>query len=225
MTFYGLPAFFTGGVFVAAGDVNHDGFADIIVGADKGGGPQVTITSGKDGTRLASFYATSPFFTGGIRVACGDANGDGFADVIAAAAPGGGPQVTVFDGKSLSVVNAFYALPRFFTGGLFVAAGDVNGDGKADIIVGADKGGGPLVTVFNGADTTELGRFFALPTNFTGGVRVGYTGQFQGRPAILAVAGPGGGPQTTAFDGGTLQVLDSFFAFAPAFRGGAFVGG
>ncbi len=223
--FQALPVQFTGGVFVAAGDVNGDGFADIITAADAGGGPQVTITSGKDGSQLASFYATTPSFTGGIRVAAGDLSGTGFADVIAAAGPGGGPQVTIFDGKSLSLLTAFYALPSTFTGGMFIAAGDVNSDGKADIIVGAEKGGGPEVNVFNNLTQQSLYAFFALPSSFTGGVRVGFTPNFNGRPGILTAAGPGGGPEVSITDGGTQAMLGAFFAFAPTFGGGLFVAG
>jgi hypothetical protein len=225
LSFYGLPVGFTGGVFVAAGDVNHDGFADVIVSADRGGGPQVTITSGKDGTRLASFYATVSSFTGGIRVASGDINGDGFADVIATAGPGGGPQVTIFDGKSLSLLTAFYALTPTFTGGLYVGAGDTNGDGKADIIVGADKGGGPQVKVFDGPTQQQLASFFALASTFTGGVRVAGDTTGSGHARILTAAGPGGGPQLSIFDGVSLQLLNSIFAYPSTFTGGVFVGG
>jgi hypothetical protein len=185
----------------------------------------VTITSGRDGSQLASFYATAPTFTGGIRLAVGDVNGDGFADVLAAAGPGGGPQVTVFDGYTLRVQTAFYALMPTFTGGLYIAAGDVNGDGLAEIIAGAEKGGGPQVTVFDGANQAELASFYALPSVFTGGVRVGFSSDAVGRPAILTAAGPGGGPQTTLFDGQSQALLGSFFAFAPTYAGGLFVAG
>jgi hypothetical protein len=223
--FMALPTNFAGGVFVAAGDVNGDGYADIVTSADQGGGPQVTITSGKDGTQLASFYATAPTFTGGIRVACADINGTGFDDVIAAAGPGGGPQVTIFDGASLRLLTAFYALTPSFTGGLYVAAGDLNGDGRAEIIAGAEKGGGPQVAVFDGSTQAQITSFFALPEQFTGGVRVGFSSSVTGAPAILAVAGPGGGPQTALFDGQSYALRDSFFAFAPTYAGGLFVAG
>src|SRR5262249_52610875 len=163
-----------------------------IVAADKGGGPQVTITSGKDGKQLASFYATASTFTGGIRVAAGDVNGDGFADVIATAGPGGGPQGTIFNGQSPILLTPLYALAPHLLGGVHVAAGDTNGHGKADIICGAEKGGGPQVTVFSGPTQLQLASFYALAPSFTGGVRVAAadtTGT--GRASILAAAGPG----------------------------------
>jgi hypothetical protein len=232
-SFFALPSSFTGGVFVAAGDINGDGYADIVVSADKGGGPEVTIFDGKTGNQLTAFFATAPTFTGGIRIAVGDVNGDGFADVIAAAGPGGGPQVTIFDGKTMKLLTSFFAFPPTFTGGLWVAAGDINGDGFTDIIVGADKGGGPQVTVFDGsgvsANNTQapkaLANFFAFSSGFTGGVRVGIVETASGRDNILAGAGPGAGPEVAVFDGLTQQMINAFFALPSGFTGGVFVGG
>ena len=71
-----------------------------------------------------------PGFRGGIRVAMGDLNGDGVLDIITAPGPGGGPHVVAFDGTNLSMLASFLAYAPTFTGGVFVAAGDVNGDGK-----------------------------------------------------------------------------------------------
>ena len=41
------------------------------------------------------------------------------------------------------MTHEFMAYDTRFTGGVWVAVGDVNGDGYADIITGADSGGGP----------------------------------------------------------------------------------
>jgi hypothetical protein len=242
MDFVPLPlqgANFTGGLWVAAGDVNGDGRADIVTAADRGGGPQVVITSGADltgRTALANFFATLNTFTGGIRVACGDLNGDGFADVIAGAGPGGSPQITIFDGRSMQRVTAYFAFgpaSAGFTGGVFVAAGDINGGGLADIIVGAAPGGGPQVTVATFANNTAtlLTSFFAIsPSSFTGGVRVGaaVTRNNTEQLSILAAAGPGGGPQVTFwdFDGTAFQQSFAFNGIQPSsFTNGLFIGG
>lgn len=81
------------------------------------------------------------------------------------------------------------------------------------------------VTGLDGTTRAQLASFYGLPSQFTGGVRVGYSGSFKGRAAILTAAGPGGAPQVTRFDGLSLAVLGSFFACSPQFAGGVFVAG
>jgi hypothetical protein len=217
---------FLGGVNVAVGDVNGDGIPDIITGADAGGGPQVKVFSGKDLSLLCSFYAYDPHFSGGVRVAAGDVNGDGYADIITGAGPGGGPHVEVFSGKNGAQLQSFMAYASSFTGGVYVAAGDVNGDGKADIITGAGAGGAPQVNVYNGANGALLESFLAYDSTFTGGVRVGAAElQGNGLADILTASGPGASPIVRAFAGITLAVLDNFYAYDPYFQGGVYVGG
>jgi hypothetical protein len=60
----------------------------------------------------------------------------------------------------------------FFTGGVRVGAADANGDGKADIVVGAGPGAGPHVKFFDGATFTELQSFLAFDSAFAAGVFV-----------------------------------------------------
>ena len=222
-SFFAYDATFTGGVRVAAGDVNNDGKADIVTGAGPGGGPHVKVFSGADLSVVDSFYAFGPTFTGGVSVAAGDVNGDGKADIITGAGPGGGPHVKVFSGADLSVLDSFFAFDGSFHGGVTVAAGDVNGDGKADIVTGAGPGGGPHVKVFNAIDLSVLDSFYAYSPTFVGGVNVA-AADLNGIEDIITGAGPGGGPHVKVFDGTTLALLDSFYADDPTFLGGVFVG-
>ena len=181
--FFAYNPNFQGGMFVAAGDLNGDGRAEIVTGADQGGGPHVRVFSfNPAGTSIynnavdyattfanpanspfpnGGFYAYNGAFTGGVRVAVGDVNGDGKPDIITGAGPGGGPHVEVFSGANGKIIDSFYAYAPNFAGGVYVAAGDYNKDGKADILTGAGRGG-PEVRVFSGADLSVLTQFYAF---------------------------------------------------------------
>jgi hypothetical protein len=222
--FFAYAPSFTGGVWVAVGDVNGDGKADVITGAGPGGGPHVKVFDGATGAVLKSFFAYAPSFTGGVSVAVGDVDGDGKADVITGAGPGGGPHVRAFSGATGGLLYQFFAYSPVFTGGVTVAAGDVNGDGKADVITGPGAGGSPLVKVFSGANGAMLESFLAFDPSFPGGVRVGARDlNGDGHADILAGAGPGPGPYVRVLDGASLTELDRFVAYDPTFTGGIFV--
>ena len=121
-------------------------------------------------------------FTGGVHVATGDVNGDGYDDLIVAAGSGGGPEVEVYDGKTGDLIRAFYAYAPTFRGGVNVAVGDVDGDGKDDIITGTGPAAPPHVEVFSGADNHLMDSFLAYSVNFRGGVNVA-AGDMKGRPS------------------------------------------
>ncbi len=225
--FFAFDSKFRGGIFVAAGDFNNDEKADIIVGAGAGGGPHVKVFDGATGSLLVdSFLAFDPGFLGGVRVAAGDVSGDGTPDIIVAAGPGGGPHVRVFSGADLSLLYSFFAYDPAFTGGVFVAVGDITGDGVAEIIVAADAGGGPHVRVFDGLSAQPVATFFAYSPNFLGGVRVA-TGDVNGdgHADIITGTGAGGKGEVKIFDGKDLSLRDSVRAYESGFCGAIFVGG
>jgi hypothetical protein len=83
--------------------------------------------------------------------------------------------VRVFNGQNLGNSLAdFLAYDAGFRGGVDVAIGDVNRDGRGDIVTGALAGGGPHVKVFANGSTglTALYSFFAYAQAFRGGVNV-----------------------------------------------------
>ncbi len=162
---------YVGPLSVASGDLYGNGVTEIVVGSGLGHSPGFEIFSVK-GRLLARFSAFDKNFTGGDSVAVGDVNGDGRADIIVGAGSGGSPSVEVFDAQSHALLKSFLAFSPVFTGGVSVAAGDVNGDGKADIIVAAGPGGGSQVSFFDGQSAASLGSISATSVATTGGVSV-----------------------------------------------------
>ncbi|PIR95063.1 transporter, partial [Candidatus Falkowbacteria bacterium CG10_big_fil_rev_8_21_14_0_10_37_6] len=108
---------------------------------------------------------------------------------------------------------------KSFRNGVFVAAGDIDGDGTDEIIAGSGKDSLPKIKVFDGYGNLKS-EFFAYAENFRGGVNVA-SGDIDGdgTDEIIAGAGNGGGPQVRIFDAKGV-VKQQFFAYAENFRGG-----
>jgi len=216
------PAPAPGGIFVAAGDVNGDGAADIVA-ARNDASAEVRVFDGRTGSLIADFYAYAPQSVTGLHVAAGDLDADGSAEIIVAPDAGAAPLVRVFGGDG-TLRASFDAYDPAFIGGVYVAAGDVDGDGHADIVTGAGAGGGPHVRVFSGVDLHEIRGFMAYDPAFTGGVRVAAGDfDFDGHAEVITAAGPGGGPHVRVWDGATGAESAGWFATASTFTDGLFV--
>ena len=215
LSFFAYDPSFTGGVRVAVGDVNGDGVPDLITVAGSGGGPHVKVFDGTSGNLIASFFAYDPTFAGGVYLAAGDVNGDGHADIFTGAGAGGGPHVKVFDGRTGNVLYSFFAYASTFTGGVRVAAGDVNGDGKADLLLGAGVGGGPHVRVLDGTNLNQLYSFFAFAPTYTGGIFVsGGDLDGDGKSEIIASQGQSTTARVRTFRGSNGTQVGDFAPFA-----------
>jgi serralysin len=106
-------------------------------------------------------------------VAAGEFSGDGRADVVTGAGPGGGPHVKVFGGADGAVLASYLAYAPGFAGGVRVGvAPGVAGGGLAGVVTAAGPGGGPHAKVFSGAGAPR-GGFLAFDPAFLGGVFVG----------------------------------------------------
>ncbi|MBI1914138.1 MAG: Ig-like domain repeat protein [Planctomycetes bacterium] len=223
--FFPYGAGYTAGVNVAIGDILGNGQADVITGVGglaPAGLPQVMVF----GLSFPlGFNVYAPDFAGGVRVAAGDLEAAGRADIVTAPGPGTVAGVA----PPLELVSLRYGLIPLFpaygatmTAGVFVAMGDVDGDGHADIITGAG-GGAPNVEVFSGATLALEQSFLAYPG--TQGVSVGAVDRNgDGRADIITMPAGGAPPGGRIIDGLTLADLDAFFFFG-TFPGAASVAG
>lgn len=222
--FQAFPNWSGAGLFVATGDVNHDGVGDIIA-AQGWGAPQVRVFSGTNLALLYDFTGGTDLGSSGARVAAGDVNGDGNADVVVASGPGVAPVVRVFSGANGAVLREFTGFDNDLPNGMFVAAGDVNGDALDDIVIGAGEGTTSRVRVFDAATGTEITLFSAFEPWRIGGVRVASADiNGDGRAEIIAASGPGDPPVVHVFDGKTGALLSEFLAYAAGYTGGIYVG-
>ncbi len=188
---------------------------------------------------VADAFQFFPRFAGVVRTAAADVNGDGVPDFVGGPGPGGGPRVVVLDGKTGAKLADWFAFETSFAGGVLVAAADVTGDGRAEVVVTPDRGGGPVVAVYDGAklaagltgDAAQVVRFFGIDDPaFRGGARPALGDvSGDGTPDLAVAAGFLGGPRVALFDGqsiiagGPVKLVADFFAFEDTLRNGAFV--
>jgi hypothetical protein len=179
-------------------------------------------------------------------------------EIVVAAGPGGGPEVKVFKNRTTgpaantaididvaTPLLSVFAFDPAFSGGVRVAAEDLNNDGVDELIAGAGPGGAPHVvvlrnlstgTAFGGLDVANpAASFFAFDAGFTGGVYVSAINwNVDSRFDVVVGAGEGGGPQVSIFRNtgtgsgiglDTATPLVSFLAFDdPTFTGGVRLG-
>jgi hypothetical protein len=129
--------------------------------------------------------------------------------------------ITIYRDKA--ILKSFRPFDNSFKGDVSLAASDLDNDGLKEIIVGAGKGGGPLVRIFNKDGRLLTGGFFAYDRNFRGGVNIAAIDlNNDGSNEIITGAGAGGGPHVRIFDKDG-KALGGFFAYDKNTRNGVSV--
>jgi hypothetical protein len=204
---------------------NTYGFNETLIATatGPGGGPHVRVLRA-NGSPVASFYAYGPNFPGGVNVAMGDLDGDGDDEVITGVGPGGGPHVRAFHSDGSDAGTSFYAYDPGFTGGVNVAAIDLDGDGFSEIVTAPASGGGPHIRIWSGEGELLDEWFAGFPS---GGLNIarGPRGGEVGGDLVLVSSAAGNLSQVVAYEafGDLAPGFTPLNPYAPNFQGGAFV--
>ncbi|MEK7105117.1 MAG: L,D-transpeptidase [Patescibacteria group bacterium] len=160
-----------GGVKVAVGDLGKDGVPEIVIGNGLGNEPRVTVYRA-DGSVIGGFLAYDQTMGLGINVAICDIDGDGTNDIVTGTQFGAGPQVRTFDHMGVLKHNGFFAYDEAFRGGVHISCGDLDNDGRAELVTSPGPTGGPHVRIweFNDEQWELQDDFFAFAEDETGGV-------------------------------------------------------
>lgn len=221
---------FTLGVNLAVGNVLGDGRPEIVVAPERGGEPFINILDSQTGQLVQQFLAYGRAFTGGVRLALAntDAANGALLEVLTAPQACGAPFVNQFNAASGPGVNPFVRQHQVygatFTGGLFLAAGNVNRQGLDDFIVGPGSSGQPYVNGFDGTTGNFIRQVQAYGLAFTAGVRVALVdADRDGTGDFVTGPGPGGEPWVQVVNGLTQGQMLSFLAFDQEMTAGLFV--
>lgn len=210
------------GVFVAAGDVDGDDRAEVIVGTGPKSSAIVTLFTDA-GRKIVSFAPFGSRSTVGVSVAVGDVDGDGKAEILTIPASGAGSLKAFRYNATTRRVTLLGSLPAgTYRGGYTIASADLDLDGRAEVVIAKNVNSRGLSTYrWNGSRFIRTKSFSAFPITFRSGIKVAagdVTGD--GRPEILAVAGAGYWSDVRVFTPAGRQV-SSVVPFSKSFFGGA----
>jgi hypothetical protein len=236
------------GVRSVSADLTGDSVPEVITVPVRGRAPEIRVFS-KNGTPLTQFWQLgfAANMLNGMSLAVGDVNGDGKNDIIVSQGRGAS-EVRVFLNQYNGIATSdwlankpyvdFTAFAPNFIGGTTLGAGDMNNDGKAEILVGSGSGMASTINVYNPVllpkspvVPTSMPAVFAryagfFPAGYLGGVASIQVGKVNadGTPDVIVSQGNGGTALVVYIDGTTgrnnvdLRLLYAFSAYGTGTR-------
>ena len=196
--FQAFDLHYTGGVSIATGDVNGDGFTDVVC-ATRGPRGRVAVISGGDGAVLSLFRPYGGHPAAGIRIALGDLDGDGALEIVVAR---DSSPVRVFDGRT-GTLNARFQPEPHRQHAVRVAVATIQGVGPVVVVASGRRH--PVVRLLN-PDGVVVSSFEPFAHGH-GAVEVATADlDGDGSDEIVAVRS-GGSPKASVFSGTTHALL------------------
>lgn len=189
MRVYPYTVSYGGELRVAIGDLNGDGFKEIYVAPSDGYPAPIKIYTRHGRKMKQDWYPFGEKYSGGYSLAVANTDGGKKSELIVGAGKGVEPRVYLYDYQFSPLTNLL-AFEKSFRGGINVTGGDVNGDGKDEVIIGAGAGKKPIIKVFS-ADGKQIGsEFFAYQTFAAPGIEVlSADVDFDGKDDIVGMSG------------------------------------
>lgn len=189
--------------------------------------PRVYVINPYTGDVVSSFTVYEPGFRGGVRVAIGDLDGDPTTqEIVTAPGPGRLGEVRAFridsTGALVGQIPGFTTTPfAGYTRGLEIAVGDLDGDGKDDLVAAESRGQGRVsAQKSTGTAFTPWKSFTAFGGSYTGGASVAVAGTNR----IVVGSGLGLKPLVKVYDvAATPTVVSQFAPAVPTGTGGVSV--
>ena len=228
------------GLNVQTGDLNNNGYDEIVVYPISNGGPHVKIyeyTLKNEQTTfklLDEFLALDANFKGGLNLVIGDLDNNNQEEIVLVPKSNGGPNLRIYqyntDTNQTELLTWSFVYPQGFTGGVNLVLGDLNHDQKREIITVPSQDGGPHLRVFNynpNAKTLEpYDSLFVYNEKMTQGTNLTAIDINNDGYDEVVVAPKTHSPNTRIYQDttGNLRLKGWFWAFQETFQGGVNLG-
>lgn len=206
---------------VALGDLDGDSSIETVVGSGRKESPRIMIYNSGMG-RMTNFPVYNTNYKEGIDVAVGNVDGDSQKEIIGSARVAEGSRIWVYDYSGGVVTEiAEFATNLGATSGSRVTAGDIDGNGVDEIIIGSGISQGMQIDVFNLSGAKIKSFSAGYEPGYKGGLDIAagdVVGNSQDEVVVSRLGS--GSPLVKVFNGGTNQLLYNFYAHGGSHQSG-----
>ncbi|PIY92287.1 MAG: hypothetical protein COY70_04060 [Candidatus Magasanikbacteria bacterium CG_4_10_14_0_8_um_filter_42_12] len=151
---YPYTANYTGKLRIMIGDINNDTNMEVYVAPESGYPAPIKVYTRYGFPLRQDWFPFGETYSGGYTLALAGSSPAETKHLVLGSGTGVEPRVGIYT-WDYQFLNSWLAFEKNFRGGVNVAAGDVDGDGTDEVVVGAGKGKGPLIRVFNENGTQQ----------------------------------------------------------------------